>query len=233
MAQQVVCVFVVVFFLTCCSVSLQQTPPALGKQFTTNWTLTAVNWVGPGAPVFSGWLALDDINGGASLSFGGEEFIPLYVHTNAIANPNVNPGQLTGYLFEGPICWTQSVSRFWLQLFPLSIPPNATYVGDKTVNGVPCSVWTWTPYESYYIDMWVNKKTTQWGSAIVQILIKNSPYVGDVLWGFSNTNVGPFNPHIYDPPNLNCINPTFPMKKKLVDPMAILTDMAMGGDKVQ
>ena len=97
--------------------------------------------------------------------------MPLYVHTNAIANPTVNPGQLTGYLFEGDICWTQSVSavcrfpaylcrdinyifpQFWLQLFPLDIPANATYVGDKTINGTACSVWTWNPYESYYIDV--------------------------------------------------------------------------------
>ena len=43
--------------------------------------------------------------------------------------------------------------QFWLQLFPLDIPANATYVGDKTINGTACSVWTWNPYESYYIDV--------------------------------------------------------------------------------
>jgi len=67
--------------------------------------------------------------------------------------------------------------------------------------------------------MWVNKKNTPYGNAIVQILIKNSPYVGDVLWGFSNTVPGPFNPSIYDPPKLNCVNPTFPLKKSRMLPL--------------
>ena len=43
--------FVVVFFLASCSLSLQQTPPTLAKQFTTNWTLAAVNWVGQGTVI--------------------------------------------------------------------------------------------------------------------------------------------------------------------------------------
>jgi len=217
-----VAVFVLVSF---CSFGHCQTPPLLAKQFTTNWTIAAVNWVGPGAPVFAGYLALDDKNGGGRLEFGGEEFIPLYVHTNAIANPNVVPGQLTGFLFEGAICWTQSVSRVWLQLFPLVIPPNAIYVGDKTVNGVPCSVWTWAPYSTYFIDMWVNKKSTPAGHAIVQILIKNSPYVGDILWGFTNTVPGPFSTNIYNPPKLNCTAPPFGFKK-MADPLTLLTNMA-------
>jgi len=219
--------FVVVFFLASCSLSLQQTPPVLAKQFTTNWTITAVNWVGSGAPVFSGSLALDDKSGGAALSWGGEEFVPIYIHTNAIANPTVTPGQLTGYIYEGDICWTQSVSQVWLQLFPLVIPPNATYVGDKTINNIPCSVWTWTPYESYFIDMWVNKKATPFGSAIVQILIKNSPYVGDILWGFSSTVPGPFSASVYAPPKLNCVPPPFGLSKKFVDPVTVLTNLVL------
>lgn len=39
--------FVAVLFVSLCAVSHQQTPPALAKQFTTNWTLAAINWVGP------------------------------------------------------------------------------------------------------------------------------------------------------------------------------------------
>jgi len=66
--------------------------------------------------------------------------------------------------------------------------------------------------------MWVNKKTTPYGSAIVQILIKNSPYVGDVLWGFSNTVPGPFDKTIYNPPKLNCVAPPFGLTKSRMFP---------------
>jgi len=82
-------------------------------------------------------------------------------------------------------------------------------LGYSTVDGKNCSVWTWEPYESYIIQMWVDPKTTAYGSGIVQILIKNSPYVGDILWDFTNVKPGPFNPNIYNPPNLKCIPPPF------------------------
>jgi len=181
------------------------TPPPLPNQFRTNFTLSIVDFNNNANSLFKGYLAVNYVNGGGLFEFGGEEFVPLYIHTNIIANPNdVN---ITGYLFQGPLCWNVGeVPLTYLQLFPIEIPLNATYVGAQTVDGTLCWVWNWQESIDSYgsdIQMWVSQKD----SSIVRIVASQIQYIGDLQWDFQNRIVGPFSPNVYAEPNLNCINP--------------------------
>jgi len=178
------------------------TPPVINKQFRTNFTVSLATF--NATTFFQGYLALDYINGGGLLNFGGEEIIPLYFHTNLVATPNVQTQMITGYIYQGPLCWDVGVVPItFLQLFPLEVPYNATYLGIQTVNGIKCTVWLWDEnYDGYggTIEMWVSVKE----STVVQIITGAIPYVNDIIWGFTNTITGAFNPSIYGAPNLNC-----------------------------
>jgi len=183
------------------------TPPPLPKEFRTNFTLSIVNFNDNANSLFTGYLAVNYINGGGLFEFGGEEFLPLYIHTNVIANPNTE--NITGYLFQGPLCWNVGeVPLTYLQLFPIEIPSNATYVGVQTVDGTSCTVWNWQESIDFYgadIQMWVSQKD----SSIVRIVASQIEYIGNLQWDFQNRIVGGFNPNVYSPPNLDCITNPF------------------------
>jgi len=178
------------------------TPPPIAKQFRTNFTLSIVDFNSNPNSLFQGYLAVDYVNGGGLFSFGGEEYIPLYFHTNLIASPNA--ANITGYMFQEQLCWnTGMVPLDYLQIFPIEIPSNATYIGQQTVNGIKCTVWLWPESFDYYgadIEMWVSQSN----DAIVRIVMTQIEYIGELQWDFSNTQVGKFNPDIYSPPNLDC-----------------------------
>ncbi len=64
-------------------------------------------------------------------------YLPVYVHTNFLASPDTATGIITGYVYENPLCWDLGqVPSDFLILFPLEIPATATWVGNKTFNGV-------------------------------------------------------------------------------------------------
>ena len=57
----------------------------------------------------------------AFLSMGGEEFVPIYLHSNMVAHPDDSAdGEITGYIFEGSLCWNMgNVPKSWLIVIPL------------------------------------------------------------------------------------------------------------------
>jgi len=146
----------VVCFAVICSVSVngQSTPPTLAKVFTTNWTIVASN-LQANPVTFKGFLALDDNTGAGRLEFAGVEYLPLYIESTFVATPN-GP-ELDGYWFQYPVCWTAGTASSWLQVFPLEIPPSATFLGDKLYNSIECSVWQWyAPRYDTPVEFWVN-----------------------------------------------------------------------------
>jgi len=180
------------------------TPPTISKQFTTNYTIVATDYVQNATSLFSGYIALDYKNGGGVYTISGEEYIPLFISTNVLANPNLKTGEITGYIYEGSLCWdVGSVPKSFLVLFPLEIPDDATFTGNITSDGKLCSTWMWMEsYLGYSVQMkmWV---AYQDGS-IVRIYIDQIPYLDNIEWIFYETQVGPFNPNIYAPPKQHC-----------------------------
>jgi len=192
-------------------------PPKLSDQFITNFTVSFVSFVGNSTTLFRGYLAVDYVVGGGLLEFGGEEFIPLYFHTNIIANPT--PEFVNGYWFEEDICWNMGqLPVQFLILFPFQIPSNATYTGKSVVNGEACTGWLFSEsFQGYNgtFQMFVSTET----NAIVQIIMSDLPYVQNVVWDFFATTVGPFNPDIYNPPAMQCTSWTGaqPRPVKIID----------------
>jgi hypothetical protein len=188
-------------------VVVAQTPPKIAKQFTTRFAISSKD----GNSSWTGSLALDDLNGGGKLDVSGVGFLPVFVHFTAVANPNVYPGELAGYIFAEKVCWVQTVPQSWLELFPLEIPPGAAYIGAKNINGVPSQGWQWnsTEYWAVTLQLWVTQKATKYGVSVVEFDIGGLPYFSAIQWSFSNTVPGPFDPKIYNPPNLKCISPPF------------------------
>jgi len=193
-------VVVVVFFASSCDA--QPNPPVIVKQFITNYTIVADNFVNYTDSLFSGWLALDYKNGGGRFEIGGEEWVPVYFQTNLLAHPDDSSQTITGYVFEEDLCWNVGqVGKDFLVLFPLQIPMTAQFLGNTTYNGDKVGRWSWN--EDYYfqslIEMWVT-----WDGVIDRIFIEQIPYAGTIEWRFLNTEVGPFNPNIYNVPKLKC-----------------------------
>jgi len=147
-------------------------------------------------------IALDYVNGGGKLIIGGEEFIPIYFHTNFIAHPDPTTNVITGFIFEDPLCYNLGeVPKDFLVLFPLDIPANATFLGNVSDQGVLCSKWMWdASYDDYggEIEMWISYKD----SSIVRIFLRDLPYVDTVEWVFFATQVGPFDPSVYAIPSI-------------------------------
>jgi len=180
----------------------QPTPPDIQKQFITNFTIVADNFVNYTDSLFSGWLALDYLNGGGRFDVGGEEWVPIYFQTNLLAHPDDQSQQITGFVFEEELCWNLGqVSKDFLVLFPLEIPITAQFMGNTTVDGEKVGRWQWN--EDYYfsslIEMWAT-----WDGKIERIFIEEIPYAGTIEWRFTHIEVGPFNSHIYDVPKLKC-----------------------------
>jgi len=180
-------------------------PPSLARQFQTNYTVIVPGLGGAANTSFVGFLAVDDINFGLFWSLTGEEIVPLRLSTNIILHPTAS--EVEGYWFFNPICWVMPISKPIFNLFPLRIPRNATYQGTAVVHGVPCTLWQWIGPREYTFQMWVNQQTTSSGNAIVQVSVLNTEYVGSIYWYFHQTEVGPFDSSIYNPPNLKCIAP--------------------------
>eukprot|EP01119_Soliformovum_irregulare_P006031 TRINITY_DN17787_c0_g1_i1.p1 TRINITY_DN17787_c0_g1~~TRINITY_DN17787_c0_g1_i1.p1 ORF type:complete len:226 (+),score=62.64 TRINITY_DN17787_c0_g1_i1:79-756(+) len=200
--------------VACIALSSAQTPPQINKQFTTNYTFVATNFVSnTTTSLFKGFFALDYLNGGAVFTLGGEEFVPIYISTNLVANPNVQAETITGYIYEGDLCWdVGQISKDWLVLFPLSIPFSATFQGNQTIDGQLVGGWKWpVSGEGYnaYVEAWVNYKV----GSLVQIVFSELPFVGEVKWNFFNTVVGPMNPDVYAAPKIKC-TPFTPMASK-------------------
>jgi len=192
------------------TLSTRATPPDLPQQFTTNFTVVAPNYVSDTTTeVFTGFFALDYVNGGGRLEIGGEEFVPAYFHTNFIASPDPNFGVIKGYMFERNLCWIGgNVDANWIVIFPFQIPPNATYMGTVTVNNTKCTEWLFQiPGYGYWVtvDVRVNDPS------IVRIQVDSLQYLGTLIWNFYDTVKGPFDPSIYDSPDvqygLNCTRP--------------------------
>jgi hypothetical protein len=192
---------------------LCQTPPKLPQQFYTNFTLVLPGYVSPtDSPVFvSGFFALDYKNAGSFLEVGGEEYVPLSFHTSLVASPD-GQGAVTGYMYEGPLCWNfGSIPASLLIFFPFQLPSNASFVGNKVVAGQACTGWEFEAAVfgvTAPVTIWVSTKST----TIVQIDVDDLEYLGDLQLNFFNTVAGPFSPSIYAPPNkvnpkLDCTNP--------------------------
>eukprot|EP01102_Stenamoeba_stenopodia_P015553 TRINITY_DN5317_c0_g1_i1.p1 TRINITY_DN5317_c0_g1~~TRINITY_DN5317_c0_g1_i1.p1 ORF type:complete len:229 (-),score=57.01 TRINITY_DN5317_c0_g1_i1:66-752(-) len=187
----------------------QSTPPALAKVFTTNFTIVASN-LAENPTTFAGFLALDDHTGAGRLEFGGVEYIPLYIQSTFVANPNGN--EVDGYWFQYPVCWTAGASTAFLELFPLAIPPSATFEGDKIFQNVECSVWSWyaTKYD-VHVQFWVNiAETNPAGQPIAKIVFGPFPDAGTVTWLFQDFTVGNFSSSLTQPPtSYPCTPPPF------------------------
>jgi len=186
------------------------TPPVLAKQFTCNYTIQDITFANTTDInlLFNGFFALDDLNGGGKFVLGGEEYIPLYIHTNFVAHPD--KGNITGYFYEGKICWdVGQVPIDYLHIFPLDIPPSATFIGNSTnKNGDLLSQWEFVQSYSGYsalIDLFARYAD----NGIDKIIISDLPYLDSVTWQFYNIKTGPFDPHIYDPPALKCVSGPF------------------------
>ncbi|KAL6048519.1 hypothetical protein QOT17_021004 [Balamuthia mandrillaris] len=182
-------------------------PPALAQAFLANWTVSAEGSVTDKA-FLSGSLALDTKHGAMRLAVAGAEWLPIYWETTLIANPDVNPGEITFYWFErNNICWTESFSNYYLALFNWSIPEDAQYVEDQTVDGVLCSVWTFnvTLNTVNSLMVWVSKEQTPYGYLVKQAHT-DSGY-GKALIKFTNSVAGPLDPSIYAPPRMDCGSP--------------------------
>eukprot|EP01129_Flabellula_baltica_P010441 TRINITY_DN440_c0_g1_i1.p1 TRINITY_DN440_c0_g1~~TRINITY_DN440_c0_g1_i1.p1 ORF type:complete len:240 (-),score=56.54 TRINITY_DN440_c0_g1_i1:17-697(-) len=193
---------IVIGLLAIVTVLSGPTPPSLPQQFTTNFTVILTDFVTKNDKGrFEGFFALDYKNGGARLEIGGEEYIPLSFHTNFIATPNDTDGTVTGYMYEGELCWNAgSVSKSWLIFFPFQLPDNSTYAGDKVVNGVDCQHWWFNAYdEDYRVDVYVTKDDIP---VIERIILNDIPYSGPIQFDFLSTQPGPFDPSIYSPPNV-------------------------------
>ncbi|KAL6046367.1 hypothetical protein QOT17_022221 [Balamuthia mandrillaris] len=188
-------------------------PPALAQAFLTNWTVSAVGSSWTNKVFLSGSLALDTKHGAMRLAIAGAQWFPVYFETTLIANPDVNPDEVTFYWFErNNICWTEKFSDGYLELFDWSIPEDAQYVKDQTVDGVKCSVWTFN-LTSGFVDsltVWVSKEQTKYGYLVKQARSDEDIYgLGKVLIKFSNSEAGPLDPATYAPPHLDCVTPDF------------------------
>eukprot|EP00026_Physarum_polycephalum_P013702 Phypoly_transcript_14130.p1 GENE.Phypoly_transcript_14130~~Phypoly_transcript_14130.p1 ORF type:complete len:160 (+),score=30.38 Phypoly_transcript_14130:479-958(+) len=140
------------------------------------------------------------------MNLNGIAAVPLYLRTNVVATPNAVNQSITMYWFVGDLCFDMGSGNLNdIDLFPLEVPRNASYEGTDTINGEKCTVWGWTSTYKFNaeIKLWVGMEN----SDIVRVELLNSPE-GRVVWEFSDTQVGPFNPAIYDPPSMAC--PTFP-----------------------
>jgi len=138
------------------------------------------------------------------LTFGGENVVPLYFHTNFIVNPNKDEN-MTGYIFQDTLCWNLGeVPVGFLVNWPLQVPLNATYLGVQVINGISCTVWQWQETYSEYgasFELYVSAKDSTIVRAITTVPLFYST-VNQI--DFSNTIPGPFNPEIYNPPNMDC-----------------------------
>ncbi|KAL6067211.1 hypothetical protein QOT17_009003 [Balamuthia mandrillaris] len=186
-----------------------RSPPALAQAFTTNWTVAGSD--NTQQAFLSGGLALDAKLGAMRFSVAGAHYFPVYFETTVIANPNVNPDDITFYWFErNNICWTEVFTDGYIDVLSWSLPDDAQYVRDETVDGVKCSVWTFELPDGFpgSLTVWVNKAQTQYGYLVKQAL-SDLPVFGAGLLQitFENTVAGPLDPSIYAPPSMPCTTP--------------------------
>jgi len=182
----------------------QPSPPNINQQFQTNFTLSGSAFIGNSTVLFNGFLAIDYINGGLKFIFGGEEYVPISLHTAVTASPNQQTQEITGYMWEAPLCWNLGqVPKDFLILFPLQIPADATFLGNTTSNSESIGMWQFTESYSGYttqVEMWVAWDNT----AIVKVLFEQLPYLQTLEWDFFATIVGPFSSKVYAPPKMKC-----------------------------
>ncbi len=61
--------------------------------------------------------------------------------------------------------------------------------------------------------------------SIGKVFFRQLPYLGDIEWEFYNTIVGPFNPNIYAPPQLECGPAPMAAAAKIMRPMNIVRNL--------
>ncbi|PRP87803.1 hypothetical protein PROFUN_04277 [Planoprotostelium fungivorum] len=174
------------------------TPPTTAQAYTTNYTLTFPDYVSDTYARFQGAIAIDLTTNAAYFELAGEEFLPLSIHTNFVAQPSSDGSTITGYMFEGPLCWKYpGAPSIIAEFFPLQVPPTAQYNGTSVINGVKVTGWTFQFLSSYNVLAWVNVAD----NSIVKIVYDTIPYVRHLEVDFKNTVVGTPSPSWFEVPN--------------------------------
>jgi len=198
-------VLAVVAVLAVHIVSADPSPPQLAQSFSTNFTVRDTKYAANATNVIKGFTAVDYKNGGGIFTIGGEEYIPLFFHTNFIAHPDGS--NIEGYMFEGPLCWDGgSVPITFLQVFPLQVPADATFLGNETVDNTVVMKWQWNvsaESQDGVIELWV----TYDEFAMYKLVAKDSSYQDSIVVDFQNMVVGKINPDIYAVPTIPCPSP--------------------------
>jgi len=136
------------------------------------------------------------------------EDVPFLFSSNVIIHPTANGG-VTPYMYLRP-------GRCWVTLyplvnpdFPIEIPPNATFVGYKTVYGEPATLWTYDgSFEGYDAEVQVAVATAD--NSILFIFLNGNLEgfpLGTYLI-FNNFNASKPDPATYGVPSGACWDPT-------------------------
>jgi len=133
-------------------------PPLLHQYFQSDYTLgygalVEINgWAEPNS-LFTGHMAIDKETGGFFVNIDDDQDadVPFLFSTNIVGNP-ADPKTTAGYMYLHPgRCWV-SPYRLINPDFPLSIPSDATYLGEKVIYGQKATVWQFEDevYQGFY-----------------------------------------------------------------------------------
>jgi len=125
-------------------------PPTLHQYFQSDYSLgygallEKNMWAEPNS-VIKGHMTIDKETGGFFVNIDDDQDanVPFIFSTNIIGNPK-SPKNVAGYMFLHPgRCW---ISPYPLinPDFPLSIPSDATYLGEKVIYGQTATLWQFT-----------------------------------------------------------------------------------------
>ncbi|PRP81601.1 hypothetical protein PROFUN_01108 [Planoprotostelium fungivorum] len=189
--------FFILMALVAVAISIP-TPPTTAQAYTTNYTLTFPDYVGDTYARFLGAVAVDLTTNAAYIELGGEEFLPLSIHTNFVAQPSSDGSTISTYMFEGPLCWKYpSIPSFISEFFPLQVPPTAQFNGTSVIDGVKVTGWTFDYLSAYDVLAWVSVVD----NSIVKMVYDTVPYVKHFEVDFKNTVIGTPSPSWFQVPN--------------------------------
>eukprot|EP01116_Phalansterium_solitarium_P010643 TRINITY_DN2568_c0_g1_i2.p1 TRINITY_DN2568_c0_g1~~TRINITY_DN2568_c0_g1_i2.p1 ORF type:complete len:293 (-),score=55.42 TRINITY_DN2568_c0_g1_i2:302-1138(-) len=186
------------------------TPPELAPQFQANFTISVTNYNVDVTTNITGFVALDNKQVGGVLNIAGEGVVPLYFATNFILYPNKSSDKIQAYMFQDDHCLFE-VGDAADYRFDLRIPKSSKFLRNATFGGFECMVWKVDVQDFPYPlppnnQMWVRYVD----HAVAKIEADDVDDYSKFVVEFENLQVGPFDPSVYNPPDLKCVDPDIP-----------------------
>jgi len=153
-------------------------------------------------------MAVDKETGGFYCNIADDQYanVPFSLSTNVIFHPVED--HVDSYLYLRPNrCWTTSHPLVNPD-FPLQIPPNANFLGNKIIYGNPATWWSFSgTFEAFRADITMAVNSNDHSIIFITIQPIDLQNFGTYLI-FQNFNATRPDPSTYGIPIGNCWDPT-------------------------